>query len=40
MTGNEEDGDVGGEIREKELVIQEIIDNLPGIEEMLRGDFS
>ena len=33
-------GEVGGEIIEKELVIQEIIDTLPGIEEMLRGEFS
>ena len=40
MIGNEDGGEEGGEIREKELVIQEIIDTLPGVEEMLRGEFS
>ena len=40
VIGNEVGGEEGGEIREKELVIQEIIDTLPGVEEMLRGEFS
>ena len=40
VIGNEDGGEEGGEIIEKELVIQEIIDTLPGVEEMLRGEFS
>ena len=38
--GNGEGVEEGGEIVEKELVIQGIIDTVPGVEEMLRGEFS
>ena len=40
VIGNGEGVEEGGEKVEKELVIQGIIDILPGVEEMLRGDFS